>query len=615
MENLNLIKKVRFPAPNPSKTFTINCDIGSLIIEGGGLLHVFNTQSVKAAPTPLNLDNLNNKLISIQHLPEIDSICCIFSNAKATLYDVTSQSYEQHHLQNAKELVTAQWSPDQTILAIVDSSVTNCHLLTKEFEKIVTIPLQTEASGRDSNVNVGWGSRSTQFQGKAGKSNRETELPSEYTADKTDNRDKQICWRPDGQYLAISYFLEGTRQVRIFTRDGTYLAKSEPLPGLTGVLSWSTDLQLITAVQIKKSPPGIFIVFLEKNGLKHGEFQLSQTANTGPDDSNFYENLIITDLIWSTDNYLTIAIYNKKYNTSRIEIWKRYVYQWYKKFSDGDFEGSINSIQFDPTESNTLHVLLSDSHFVKYQFSKEICRLGSSLAICNGNKILLTDFSCSRPPPPMCQKEISLENYLSSSYSMPVNIDFNRQNKHMLATLNNSNIISVFDISKLTNGRQNAPKPLYQIVVENKYKPLQIYFLQNDLLMVRCNRPCNLNSNSEYDGINEYDGFGHAVLKYDFRSKNYTDYSNSHDLFTPAEYYWSYYWHPISTMCVNDRNAICQTVNQGAIYTCLAPIDQNIPSSNDRSSVTSEHWVRVIEIYFTAIGSICYTHKSVHTMS
>ena len=546
MDNLNLVKKVRFDAPNPSHTFTINNDLGSLIIIGDRQIHCYNSINFRNAPNVLTLDKAldNGRVIAVQHLPEIDSICCILSSGNAVLYDTTHTYPDRYKLsglsssKNGKEIVAAaKWSPEQTLLAVTDIQAENCILLNKEFEKICTIPLQATGRGRDANVNVGWGHRSTQFQGKAGKQNREKELTTDYTAylDETIEQEiVQICWRPDGQYFAVSYLLENvtennknpeieqsnknryTRQIRIFTRDGSYLAKSEPLPGLTSSLTWSSDLQLITTVQMKTSPPGIHVVFLEKNGLQHGEFRLTNEIN---------ENLVVTNSLWSNNNtnFLTICLYDKITKKTSIQTWKRYVYHWFKKFVDEDLPGYVNHMQYDPTDDYTLYVLMSNNQFYKYQFSHEICRFGSKILVANGNKLLLTDFSQVRPPPPMFQFEINL---LEEPQKMPTHISLY---KNLVSCLIGQKII-IYDLgdeksfNNLVNigTNQDTQSPKYQIQneksikfvteIEKELTPLQVYFVNENEILVRSNRT--------YDTVVaeccdvDYDGFGHVVKRY-----------------------------------------------------------------------------------------------------
>ena len=76
-------------------------------------------------------------------------------------------------------LLGARWSPDGELLVMVSQVLTShesLQLLTSDFDVISAHAAITEETGDDTLVNVGWGSRETQFMGSVGKNEREKEI-------------------------------------------------------------------------------------------------------------------------------------------------------------------------------------------------------------------------------------------------------------------------------------------------------------------------------------------------------------------------------------------------------------------------------------------------------
>lgn len=171
-------------------------------------------------------------------------------------------------------------------------------LLTECFEVLNEFNVAEVNLAENTLVNVGWGKKETQFHGSEGKDKR---VAKDVIGDGDDADDSiNICWRSDGLLFAIGYFNRVTnlRSIKIFNKDGALQNISEPLSGthaislfklcvksvisffllgVKAVLSWKTTKELIAFPQtsIEKS----CISFMEKNGLKHGEFPIPSTAD------------------------------------------------------------------------------------------------------------------------------------------------------------------------------------------------------------------------------------------------------------------------------------------------------------------------------------------------
>uniref|UniRef100_A0A8C9ELD2 Elongator complex protein 1 n=1 Tax=Pavo cristatus TaxID=9049 RepID=A0A8C9ELD2_PAVCR len=89
-----------------------------------------------------------------------------------------------------------------------------------------------------------------------------------------DDGKPRVTWRGDGQFVAVSAVCPetGARKVRVWNRELMLQSTSEPISGLEQALAWKPSGNLIASTQEK--PNRHDVVFLEKNGLLHGEFTL-----------------------------------------------------------------------------------------------------------------------------------------------------------------------------------------------------------------------------------------------------------------------------------------------------------------------------------------------------
>ena len=172
-------------------------------------------------------------------------------------------------------IFAAAWSPDEELFAIATRANTLLYM-TREFDNVADIALTSEDLKASKHVSVGWGKTETQFKGKRAKVLRDPTMPEHVDEGKLsryDTRSSTISWRGDGAFLAINSIVGGARRViRVFSREGTLDSVSEPVDGLEGALSWRPSGNILAGVQRLENCARV--VFFERNGLRHGQFEL-----------------------------------------------------------------------------------------------------------------------------------------------------------------------------------------------------------------------------------------------------------------------------------------------------------------------------------------------------
>jgi elongator complex protein 1 len=195
--------------------------------------------------------------------------------------------------------------------------------MTSGFEIIAEVALShSDISKHINQVSVGWGRAETQFRGlRAKNAPRDPTLPEkvdEGSLSRYDDGKVYLNWRGDGECLAFSRVESepnkpSKRVVRVFTRDGQIESFSEPIDGLEGVLSWRPSGNWIATVQ-RRNDDEAEIVFLERNGLRHGGFPLRSPGT------------IIRGLAWNSDSSVLAVLLQ-----DRIQLWIMSNYEWHLK--------------------------------------------------------------------------------------------------------------------------------------------------------------------------------------------------------------------------------------------------------------------------------------------
>lgn len=218
-------------------------------------------------------------------------------------------------------ITAAAWSPDEELLAITTQADTLL-LMSRDIESVASITLAAEDINVSNHVSVGWGKKETQFKGKRARALQDPTVPEtidEGVLSAFDDHSVSISWRGDGAFFAVSKVEEQRRRmIRVYSREGQLDSVSEPVDGLEAALSWRPSGNLIAGV--RRSGANIEVVFFERNGLRHGQFDLPTTEEElptlGPP----------LTLAWNSDSSVLAVSYHDK-----VQLWTMSNYHYYLK--------------------------------------------------------------------------------------------------------------------------------------------------------------------------------------------------------------------------------------------------------------------------------------------
>ena len=215
----------------------------------------------------------------------------------------------------------AAWSPDEELLAIT-TRVSTFLYMTRDFENVTDVTFTSDDLKASNHVSVGWGKKETQFKGKKARVLRDPTVPEtvdEGVLSAIDAKETTISWRGDGNYVAINSIVSDSRRVvRVFSREGVLDSVSEPVDGLVGALSWRPAGNLMAGIQ--RLDDCVKVVFFERNGLRHGQFDL----RLDQEHSSTWASQISLD--WNVDSsVLAVRYYD------RVQLWTMGNYHYYLK--------------------------------------------------------------------------------------------------------------------------------------------------------------------------------------------------------------------------------------------------------------------------------------------
>ena len=275
------------------------------------------------APCP-NPDTGSDCVLSLQYFPDDGTSCLILNGG-----DIIVVREDPVPGEDKIEIVgsvdggiaAAAWSPDGELLAICTTAKTLL-FMTRDFENTASVELTKEDLEITSQVSVGWGKSETQFKGKRAKALRDPTVPEkvdEGIISQHDGGEISISWRGDGAYVAVSSVEQDVRRViRVYSRAGVLDSISEPIDRLEPALSWRPAGNLIAGIQ--RFTERIEVVFFERNGLRHGQFDLRLRK----EDMSSWASKI--ELQWNVDSTVLAVCF-----LDRIQLWTMGNYHYYLK--------------------------------------------------------------------------------------------------------------------------------------------------------------------------------------------------------------------------------------------------------------------------------------------
>ena len=304
--------------------------------------------------TPCPLPDLEcDKILDLRFFADSSTSCLVLAGGDfVVVREAPEDGEDKIEIVGSVDVGTssAAWSPDEELLAIVTRASTLLYM-TRDFENVVDVTLSADDLSVSQHVSVGWGKKETQFKGKKARALRDPTVPEtvdEGVLSSSDDQSTVLSWRGDGAYLAVNSILHGDalsrRVIRIFSRDGVLQSVSEPVNGLEGSLSWRPAGNIIAGIQRWNSV--LRVVFFERNGLRHGQFDLRLTD----EEARSWGSSIA--LMWNIDSSVLAVCFQ-----DRVQLWTISNYQYYLKQEVPCQAGFVGAaVDWHPEKA--LHLLL-----------------------------------------------------------------------------------------------------------------------------------------------------------------------------------------------------------------------------------------------------------------
>eukprot|EP01041_Mallomonas_annulata_P000313 gene313-571_t len=372
--------------------------------------------------------NADESWFLIEQVGDINALVCVsHSGSIEIIENIKEQEFNSDDLGHCSEQVgvveggisSAGWSPDQSTLAIVTNN-NSLMLMTATWDDV-----------------------------------QEVQIPVRVPLSET-----SISWCGDGETFALSStdLVDSLTKVRIYSRSLQLLATSRTvalpgiLRGLGSALAFAPNGSMIACAQ-KKVGNKLKIALLERNGLSHGDFEVTSPPPPLPGHSDWE----VVSLHWDVhSNLLAVSMESTSLKTTPtttttsggerntttgsdvvvqgvVQIYTRSNYHWYLKQQWS--ESGLRMLGFDPEQPERLYL----SHLMRGSSSSSSseaeqdntttststrcirvidvawvvnCSMGPdcTVAVIDGTHILLTPFSRSVVPPPMSLHQVLLSS-------------------------------------------------------------------------------------------------------------------------------------------------------------------------------------------------------------
>lgn len=448
---------------------TQNSILFALTLPESGILEVQQFMKTGACEVLASFPVSEAPLLSFVHFGDQAMLVFAFGNGDivTATYDLAEPDPETTVVEIVGSIdvgiLAAVWSYDEETFAILTAE-NKLVLLLRLLEPIGERMLdQNDIKITDSkHVSVGWGKKETQFKGRGAKAaEREREAlkhagldeNAELLKDPTvgeiergvlssaDAGVTTISWRGDSEYLAIStveqVVVEDTgelydrRVIRVFNREGELNSVNEAVDGLEHNLAWRPQGHIASTQRHTDEEAGIDVVFYERNGLRHGEFN----SRLNPDTHH------IIDLQWSSDSsVLAVHARNHISNTDKLQLWTTKNYHWYLKQEIS--MPPILFLKFHPEKP--LHLMVGAQDKIRIidlvlTLATGPCIKGidnGAVMVIDGSELKFTPMAVANVPPPMAYREVELGESI-------VDVACDITNELVVALTNDQHIILV----------------------------------------------------------------------------------------------------------------------------------------------------------------------------
>ncbi len=170
------------------------------------------------------------------------------------------------------------------------------------------------------------------------------------------------------------------------------------------MISWRPAGNLIASSQLL--PNKHLIIFFEKNGLKHGEFELPFGQNT-------FEVQLIS---WSHSSEILLILgveSVQEISKQVLMLWRQSNYHWYLIQQLEFNNNSIVNAIWDPIDYNVLHIVLSNGHYMRYRWKWSVDVCDGTVGVIDGKHLKVSNFEQSVIPPPFCSYSLDFKAQVS----------------------------------------------------------------------------------------------------------------------------------------------------------------------------------------------------------
>eukprot|EP00049_Salpingoeca_infusionum_P014342 m.268011 g.268011 ORF g.268011 m.268011 type:complete len:1408 (-) comp15650_c0_seq1:323-4546(-) len=418
--------------------------------------------------SPVDTSPIGNP-IDVQHIPALGAVCIITSNEVFMKYAYNPEPEFVGDVDGG--ILAAKWSPDTELLIVINGA-NQLLCLTKNLDVVYEQPVNAQEFGAHAPINVGWGSKETQFQGKAGKLvNQPKVIDAEVPFD---DQVPRISWRGDGQYFVTSTYEEGRRVLRMWEREGTLSSTSERVGGLEQCLAWKPSGNLIASSQ--RLPHRHDIVFFERNGLRHGEFTLPFAQSEVYVRDIFWncESNILA--VWAEDLAATSTEGEQTSIKSYLQLWTVGNYHWYLKqqlsfdTAQGSTHSRLTAVAWHPEQPFRLYYATNGGVVSQLDLALRVTNsspLQALVPVVDGAQLLLTPFDKMVVPPPMSASTISLSSAANCVAVSQRTVDHSPNSPTLLGVITTKGQLCIFT----STGTQVSSFDLYSnIALEPEHK-------------------------------------------------------------------------------------------------------------------------------------------------